>query len=289
MDTKATAGRSRKGNRRGPGPGYHRHAHAVHQRPPHRPDHRVAQPQRRSSIPKSNIRRPPRTPATIAAAKSKARSSRACRPRRRPCRPSRRSKPVHENPYARAAFRACSFSAVALAATAMVDPKLYLDDIKFLASPELRGRGTGSPELEKAATFIERDYRQFGDQARRQHLPAAVPGHHRRRPWQGEPLQVLRKRPHHHAPLPRRFCPLQFLADRQALRRRGLRRLRHHRPRISLRRLCGPRRQRQDRPRLCATSRRNRTPRASSKARPPRSTLSSPPRPPTPSSTVPSA
>jgi len=54
------------------------------------------------------------------------------------------------------------FTAVALAATAIVDPKLYLDDIKFLASPELRGRVTGSPELEKAAAFIERDYRQFG-------------------------------------------------------------------------------------------------------------------------------
>ena len=53
-------------------------------------------------------------------------------------------------------------SAVAFAATATVDPKLYLDDIKFLASPELRGRVTGSAELEKAAAFIERDYRQFG-------------------------------------------------------------------------------------------------------------------------------
>ena len=34
-------------------------------------------------------------------------------------------------------------SAVAFAATATIDPKLYLDDIKFLASPELRGRLTG--------------------------------------------------------------------------------------------------------------------------------------------------
>src|SRR6476646_9990411 len=53
-------------------------------------------------------------------------------------------------------------AAVALAATATVDPKLYLNDIKFLASPELRGRGTGSPELEKAATFLERHYHQLG-------------------------------------------------------------------------------------------------------------------------------
>ena len=53
-------------------------------------------------------------------------------------------------------------AAVAYAATAAIDPKLYLEDIKFLASPELRGRATGSPELEKAAAFIERNYRQFG-------------------------------------------------------------------------------------------------------------------------------
>ena len=53
-------------------------------------------------------------------------------------------------------------AAVALAATATVDPNRYLNDIRFLASPELRGRGTGSPELEKAAAFLERHYRQLG-------------------------------------------------------------------------------------------------------------------------------
>jgi hypothetical protein len=62
----------------------------------------------------------------------------------------------------RGLLAALFLSAVAFAATATVDPKLYLDDIKFLASPELRGRVTGSAELEKAAAFIERDYRQFG-------------------------------------------------------------------------------------------------------------------------------
>jgi Peptidase family M28/PDZ domain/PA domain len=53
-------------------------------------------------------------------------------------------------------------AAAALAATATIDPNLYLNDIKFLASPELRGRNTGSPELEKAAAFVERNYRQVG-------------------------------------------------------------------------------------------------------------------------------
>ena len=43
-----------------------------------------------------------------------------------------------------------------------LDPKLYLDDVKYLASPELRGRATGSPELEKAADFLSGKYRAFG-------------------------------------------------------------------------------------------------------------------------------
>ncbi len=47
-------------------------------------------------------------------------------------------------------------------ATANINPTLYLDNIKFLASPELRGRATGSPELEKAADYIARKFRDFG-------------------------------------------------------------------------------------------------------------------------------
>jgi hypothetical protein len=45
---------------------------------------------------------------------------------------------------------------------ARIDPTLYLDDVKFLASPELKGRPTGSPELEKAADFIAHKFREFG-------------------------------------------------------------------------------------------------------------------------------
>src|SRR6266700_2601269 len=60
-------------------------------------------------------------------------------------------------------FAAAFFAAwVALGATATIDPATYLNDIKFLASPELRGRVTGSPELEKAAAFIAGKYRAFG-------------------------------------------------------------------------------------------------------------------------------
>ncbi|HLI86743.1 MAG TPA: M28 family peptidase [Bryobacteraceae bacterium] len=49
-----------------------------------------------------------------------------------------------------------------LGATASIDPNLYLDDIKFLASPQMKGRATGSPELEKAAAFIATKFQEFG-------------------------------------------------------------------------------------------------------------------------------
>ncbi|HWQ53644.1 MAG TPA: M28 family peptidase [Bryobacteraceae bacterium] len=52
--------------------------------------------------------------------------------------------------------------ALSLGGTASVDPQQYLDDVKYLASPELRGRGTGSPGLEKAAQFIAGRFRSFG-------------------------------------------------------------------------------------------------------------------------------
>src|ERR1700733_13213628 len=35
----------------------------------------------------------------------------------------------------------------------------YLGIVKFLASPEMRGRATGSPELEKAASYIRDQFR----------------------------------------------------------------------------------------------------------------------------------
>lgn len=50
----------------------------------------------------------------------------------------------------------------AFAATATIDPNAYLEDVKFLASPELKGRATGSPELERAAAFIAAKFQSFG-------------------------------------------------------------------------------------------------------------------------------
>jgi hypothetical protein len=51
---------------------------------------------------------------------------------------------------------------LAAAAAPSIDPKVYLDEVKYLASPELRGRETGTPESEKAAAFIAAKFREFG-------------------------------------------------------------------------------------------------------------------------------
>jgi hypothetical protein len=48
------------------------------------------------------------------------------------------------------------------APAADVNPQAYLEHIRYLASPELKGRATGSPELEKAAAYIAGRYQQFG-------------------------------------------------------------------------------------------------------------------------------
>src|SRR5271169_1272310 len=50
---------------------------------------------------------------------------------------------------------------VALCA-ADINPKSYLADVQYLASPELKGRATGSPEIEKAAHYIASQFKSFG-------------------------------------------------------------------------------------------------------------------------------
>ncbi len=42
-----------------------------------------------------------------------------------------------------------------------ISPQNYLDEVKYLASPELKGRATGSPELEKAASYIAGKFKSF--------------------------------------------------------------------------------------------------------------------------------
>lgn len=43
-----------------------------------------------------------------------------------------------------------------------IDPNTYWDDVKYLASPELKGRATGSPQLESAAVHIAGLFKSFG-------------------------------------------------------------------------------------------------------------------------------
>jgi Zn-dependent M28 family amino/carboxypeptidase len=54
------------------------------------------------------------------------------------------------------------FAAGASASTTAISPEQYLDDVKFLASKSLRGRASGSPELEKAAAYIARHFKESG-------------------------------------------------------------------------------------------------------------------------------
>src|SRR5947199_10478105 len=79
----------------------------------------------------------------------------------RPARISRGACALCASVFLLAAFGATA-TASAAATTAAIDATSYLNDIKFLASPELRGRITGSPELDKAAAFIAAKYRGFG-------------------------------------------------------------------------------------------------------------------------------
>src|SRR2546427_7334914 len=46
--------------------------------------------------------------------------------------------------------------------TVSIDPQRYLAHIKYLASPDMKGRATGSPELEKAADYIAAQFRAIG-------------------------------------------------------------------------------------------------------------------------------
>jgi hypothetical protein len=50
----------------------------------------------------------------------------------------------------------------ATAGNAAFSPERYLSHIKYLASPEMRGRLTGTPELEKAAQYIAGQFRADG-------------------------------------------------------------------------------------------------------------------------------
>ena len=56
---------------------------------------------------------------------------------------------------------ACALAVWAQAPAAII-PVAYLAHVKYLASPELKGRATGSPELESAAGYIASQFQSFG-------------------------------------------------------------------------------------------------------------------------------
>ncbi len=57
---------------------------------------------------------------------------------------------------------AALFALAGIALAADVDPAAYLAHVRYLASDQLKGRATGSPELEKAAHYIEQQFATFG-------------------------------------------------------------------------------------------------------------------------------
>jgi aminopeptidase YwaD len=59
-------------------------------------------------------------------------------------------------------FAAAALALAATNGTPAFSPERYLDHIKFLASPEMRGRESGSPELEKAAQYIAGQFKADG-------------------------------------------------------------------------------------------------------------------------------
>jgi Zn-dependent M28 family amino/carboxypeptidase len=58
--------------------------------------------------------------------------------------------------------QAASPDASAAQAVTELSSARYLDDVKFLASDDMQGRGDGSPELDKAADYIAEQFRRAG-------------------------------------------------------------------------------------------------------------------------------
>ena len=130
-------------------------------------------------------------------------------------------------------------TAVWAQAPAAINPDAYLAHVKYLASPELKGRATGSPELENAASYIASQFQSFGvkpvpgstyEQAFTTTVGARMGATNR--------LEAPTAADHRSAPA-RRLYPLQLFFLRNGFGAGGVRGIRNHRQRISLRRLCG--------------------------------------------------
>ena len=68
--------------------------------------------------------------------------------------------PVLSN--AKLGLAALGLATLGLTNAQTIDPNTYWDDVKYLASPELKGRATGSPQLESAASHIAGLFHDFG-------------------------------------------------------------------------------------------------------------------------------
>jgi len=71
------------------------------------------------------------------------------------------------------------FLALSLSGMAQIQPKNLKKHIYYLSSDQMKGRGTGSKEVEKAADYIEKQFKKYGlspkgEQGYRQHFEAKV-------------------------------------------------------------------------------------------------------------------
>ncbi|HET8548336.1 MAG TPA: M28 family peptidase [Bryobacteraceae bacterium] len=57
---------------------------------------------------------------------------------------------------------AASLSIVSAKRVEQAQPHLYIEHVKYLATPELQGRGAGTPGLDKAARYIADQFKRFG-------------------------------------------------------------------------------------------------------------------------------
>ena len=73
----------------------------------------------------------------------------------------RRRNPHHQVVHASACLF-LSAASLAFAAAPPINSQSYLADVTYLASPALKGRYTGSPELETAAAYIANQFKSFG-------------------------------------------------------------------------------------------------------------------------------
>ncbi len=141
-------------------------------------------------------------------------------------------------------------SYVALAAPPTLpaaDPQRYLDDIKALTTPAMEGRGDGTKGLTRAQHLIEKRYKSLGSRAcGLEFLPATFHRDHGRTAEREEHLHSHERQREAGVEGEAGFRSIQLFRLGRGARKHSVCRIRHHRRRVSLRRLRRPRCQRQD-------------------------------------------